>query len=244
MAVAGTPASVQYSVAFNQGVDVPDFMAAAAAAEVSIPEAGVSAAAVSEFATMGGHEGARVDDIKAAATVETQLTAGGAPGFVQLVLAYREIPKDKAALALDPGALVTTIDLPLKDYSAIFEGEALLMTGWNFGGKTVGVYAGHDGSTKFIQLTQTARNPSGGVLRTEVVKLIVSGHRVSMAQVEKFHAGAADPYFSEYIVMPVKVSNGLALRNQDTLGRISDPALIKYVAEAPTPERIMEVLNR
>lgn len=242
-ASAGTPGGAPGGVSFDRGVDVSGFMLAAAAAEIKIPEAAPVAAA-EEFQTMGRHEGGRVDDLQAVVSIETQIAANGAPGFVQFEMAYPEIPKDKPALAVDPKALVMTVNIPVKDYPAIFEGDQFLMTGWDFGGKSVAVYSSYDGRTRFVQITQTTRNPSGGLLTTEVVKLIVAGNEISMGQVEKFSSGSDVPYFSEYIVMATKVSAGLALKNPDTVGRISEPSLIKYVAESPTPERIREVLGQ
>jgi len=253
-AFAGAPGAGRDTVHFDQGVNLPGFIAAAAALEAEIPAAGRlpgaalrgparAAEIVAEFQTMGRHEGVRVDDNTALVSLETQLTAGGAPDFVQLEVKYQEIPKDKEALAVDPGALGITVSLPLKHYSSIFEAEKFFMTAWELDGKKVSAYASHDGRTKFVQITQTTGDASGGRRTIEVLKLTVAGKEISMGQLEKFKPESDAPYFSEYIVMPTKEAHGLALLNPALAGRISAPALIKYVAAAPTEERMAEVLK-
>ncbi|MBI5744553.1 MAG: hypothetical protein HY952_08395 [Elusimicrobia bacterium] len=208
------------------------------------PAARRSDAAVGEFQTMGRYEGVRVDDRTALVGIETQLMVNGTPGFVQLAVNYQEIPKDQEALAVDPGALVTVVDIPLAHYSAIFEGEPLFMKEWAAGGKNIEVFSSHDGRTKFIQFTLTSGNAPGAPRTTEVLKLTVAGKEITMGQLEKFRAGGDDPYFSEYVVMPERTAGGLALKTPGLAGRLSDPSLIKYAAEAPTPERFAEVLRR
>lgn len=242
-AAAGTPGAVQDRVSFDRGAALSGFMAAAA--EVGIPDAGRRPADIAaEFQTMGRHEGGRAGVSDALVSIETQVTANGKPNFVQLEIKYPKIAKDKEALAIDPNALTMTVNLPLKYYSAIFEGNQFLMTGWEVEGKDVSVYSSYDERTRFIQITQTTKNSSGGIRSVEVLKLTVAGEEISMGQLEKFKPDNDTPYFSEYIVMPEKVASGLALKNPATVGRISEPSLIRYVAESPTPERIREVLKR
>lgn len=212
---------------------------AGAAAAVEAPPAARAEAAV-DFQTMGRHEGGRADAGPALVSIETQLLANGAPDLIQFEMTFPELPGDKEALAVDPGALVMTVSVPLKDYSAIFEGERFVMKTWDLGGKNVDIYSAYNGSNRFIQITQR----SGATGLTEVLKLIVAGKAVSMGQLEKFSSGSDSPYFSEYIVMAEKVAQGLALKSPDLLGRVSDPALISYAAQAPTRERFREVLGR
>jgi|GEM_PF-264718 len=208
------------------------------------PAARRSEGAVGEFQTMGRYEGVRVDDRTALVGIETQLTANGTPNFVQLAVSYQEIPKDKEALAVDPGALATLVDIPLENYSAIFEAAPLFIKEWSAGGKNIEVFSSHDGRTKFVQFTVTGPAAGGTLRTTEVLKLTVAGKEITMGQLEKFRTGGDEPYFSEYIVMPERTAGGLALKTPDLAGRIADPSLIKYAAEAPTPERFAEVLRR
>ncbi len=240
-AVAGGP--VHDGVDFDRGVDIPAFLAAAPLGPEAAPRPAAADLLVPEFRTMGRYEGGRVDALPLVVSIEAQISAGDSPGFVRLVMKFPEIPKDNAALALDPGVLETSIGIPLKYYSEIFESPRFFLDSWEAGGKGVRVYSSYNDRSRYLEITQTVPAVSGG-FRTEVLKLTVVGEEIVMGKVEKYRPGFLDePYFDEYIVRAEKTAQGLALKAPGLLGRIQDPALVKYVAESPTPERIREALG-
>ncbi len=216
--------------------------AAAGIPEVSAPSASDGDLLVPEFSTMGRYEGGRVDALQSVVGIETYVAAGGPAGFVRLEMKYPRIQKDDAALALDPGALTMTADIPSAYYSGMFESPRFFLKQWASGGKLVQGYSGYNDRSLYIEITQRTPVSSGGYW-TEVMKLTVVKSEIIMGKVEKYAPGSDEAYFDEYIVMAEKVAAGLALRGPGLLGRISEPSLIKYVVESPTPERINEAIG-